>query len=87
MTEQLKTLKEIFEKDDSLGNKDNFGKPLCRCNACDEGIDCDMKPIKTEAIKWYKEISSSEFSDAEGNFNQVRNWIRTFFNLSEEECQ
>ncbi len=44
---KLKTLKDLFPPIKDLNM-------ACSCTACDEGLDCDIKIIKAEAIKRVK---------------------------------
>lgn len=73
MTE-LKTLKDITDFIDVNG------KQTCGCMGCSESCECDIKPIKQEAIKWVKSFTEPEQESAFLAF-------RDFFNITEEELK
>ena len=45
-----------------------------------------LKPIREEAIKWFKDDGAMGEKDYDEH-NGVYQWIRHFFNITEEELQ
>jgi len=70
---KLKTLKDLELSEDFL----------------DPAIDKELKPIENklrqEAIKWYKANKSHFYSREEKE--GAKNWIKMFFNLTDEDLK
>lgn len=69
-----------------------FGKKDCSCVGCSEGMGCDIKLIRAEAIKWikYKRACFERKHDKDDSkyFLKVyaaECWIKHFFGITEED--
>ena len=45
------------------------------------GLDYDSRKIKAEAVKWIKDLPKAYYEEND----VLRNWIKHFFNLTEED--
>ncbi len=78
---KLKTLKDLYDCENGKEAKHI-------CIGCDEGVRCDIAPIKAEAIKWVKEdLDAIENGSVYITPEQmVKRWMNRF-NITEEEIK